>query len=153
MEGIRIGASRPNAASTGGDRRGAAWVGYATAVWCVLFAAPHVWWVFGVSLGLPGGDVERLRGTPWFLAYDLLVVLLAAVGVGVALAAVRPWGGMVPRRPLLGLAWAAAAALSARGLAGLVVDGRADLLWWPTFLVGGVLFALTAWHARGRARR
>jgi hypothetical protein len=38
--------------------------------------------------------------------------------------------------------------LTLRGVAGLVVDGASDLVWWPTFLIGGILFGSVAWLAR-----
>jgi len=127
-------------------RRG--WAGYAAAVWCAVFAAPHVWWALGIPWALPGGEIQALRGNRWFLAYDLLVVLLCVVGAAVALATVRPWGRSVPRRWVLGLGWLGSALLTGRGLAGLVADGRTDLVWWPAFLVGGVLFAAVCWRYR-----
>jgi hypothetical protein len=37
------------------------------------------------------------------------------------------------------MAWAAFALLTLRGAAGLVVDWVRDPLWWPTFLIGGIL--------------
>lgn len=133
-------------AATGAGRRATRWAGYGACAWAVLFAAPHVWWLFGVSAGFPGGGaaLDDALGSSWFVAYDLLVVLLSAVGAIVALATVRPWERLGPPRVRLGLAWGAAGALLARGIAGLVVDGLADAVWWPTFVVGGVLFGLTA---------
>jgi hypothetical protein len=38
--------------------------------------------------------------------------------------------------------------LTLRGVAGLVVDGASDPVWWPMFLIGGVLFGSVAWLAR-----
>jgi hypothetical protein len=35
-----------------------------------------------------------------------------------------------------------------RGIAGMIVDGRSDPLWWPTFTVGGILLVSVAWLAR-----
>lgn len=133
-------------AAPGVRSRSRAWAGYAACAWAALFAAPHVWWVFGIRAAWPGDD-ESYRAAfrnPWFLAYDLLVVVLCAVGAWVALATVRPWSRAAPRRLVLVLAWLGCALLASRGVAGLVADGRADLVWWPTFLVGGVLFGLAA---------
>ena len=75
---------------------------------------------------------------PWFVAYDLLIVALSGVAALVALAAVR-------RQPVaIRLAWVACGVLLARGVTGLVVDGGADLVWTPMFVLGGVLFGATA---------
>jgi hypothetical protein len=38
--------------------------------------------------------------------------------------------------------------LTLRGVAGLIVDGSSDPVWWPIFLTGGVLFGGVAWLAR-----
>ena len=35
-----------------------------------------------------------------------------------------------------------------RGVAGLLVDGTSDPVWWPTFLLGGILLGGVAWLAR-----
>jgi len=45
-------------------------------------------------------------------------------------------------------AWIACGMLSLRGVAGMVVDGSSDLIWWPTFLTGGLLFGAVAWSSR-----
>ena len=132
--------------------RGTVWAGVIACAWTLLFAAPHVWWALGVSAGFPGGDNayrEAWSGT-WFPRYNLVVVLLGTAGLLVILAIVTPLGRAVPRRVLLTLSWLGAAVLTARGVAGLVVDGRSDLVWWPTFLLGGVLYGVTAWsYGRG----
>lgn len=44
-------------------------------------------------------------------------------------------------------AWIACAMLTLRGVTGLVVDGASDPIWWPAFLVGGILFRAVAWLA------
>ena len=44
----------------------------------------------------------------------------------------------------------AAGLLTVRGVAGLIVDGTADPIWWPTFLAGGILFGRVAWLSRTR---
>jgi hypothetical protein len=55
----------------------------------------------------------------------------------------------VPRRWVPhAAAWIACGMLSVRGVAGLIVDGTTDLVWWPTFLLGGILFGAVAWLAR-----
>ena len=135
--------------------RTAVWAGAAAGAWTVLFAAPHVWWLLGVSAGFPGGadDHDAALDSAWFLLYDLFVLVLCAVGVLVALVTAGLLGRSVPRRLPRALAWLAAAVLTARGVAGLVADGRSDLVWWPTFLLGGVLYGLTAWSSTGAGRQ
>ena len=117
------------------------WAGHAAAVWAALFAAPHLWWAFGISTGFPGGSDgwRAARAVPWFVAYDLLIVVLSCAAALVALATVRRWTGATL------LAWGACGLLLSRGIAGLVVDGLSDLVWSPMFVAGGLLFAVTAW--------
>ncbi|MBW3634311.1 MAG: DUF3995 domain-containing protein [Chloroflexi bacterium] len=125
---------------------------YVACAWTLLFAAPHVWWALGVSAGFPGGDTayRAAMSSAWFIRYNLFVVFLCAVGVLVVLALVTPLGRAVPRRVLLTLAWLGAALLTARGVAGLVADGSSDLVWWPAFMLGGVLYGMVAWrHQHG----
>jgi hypothetical protein len=126
------------------------WISYATCAWALAFAAPHTWWALGVSAGFPGGEdgYYLFMSSSWRFAYDLFVVFLSAVGFVVALVLLRP-AQRVPRRWLPHtLAWIACALLSLRGLAGLIVDGGSDLIWWPVFLLGGILYGLVAWLAR-----
>jgi hypothetical protein len=129
---------------------GKVWAGYTALAWTLLFAAPHVWWALGIPAGFPGDDnaYHAAWSGAWFPHYNLFVVFLSAVGFLVILATVTPMGRAVPHRVLLTLAWLGAVLLTARGVAGLVVDGRADLVWWPAFLLGGVLYGVTAWSHR-----
>jgi len=30
----------------------------------------------------------------------------------------------------------------------MVIDGTSDPIWWPTFLIGGILLGSVAWLAR-----
>jgi len=134
----------------------AAWLGYATCVWTVLFAVPHVWWALGYSFAFPGGDVSYrvFVSATWRIVFDWIVVLLCLVGFGIALALVRPWGQMVPQRLLRVGAWVAAGLLTLRGVAGVAVDGLRDVespirpVWTVSFVVGGLLFGALAWRAR-----
>jgi len=143
-----------DAATAAPRPRARAWTAYAACTWALLFAAPHVWWALNVPTGFPGGDSAHAAalGSTWFLLYDLSVVALCAAGAFVALAIAGPLGRAVSRRVLLALAWLAAAVLTARGVAGLLVDGRSDLVWWPTFLLGGLLYGTMAWSYREAPR-
>ncbi len=126
---------------------------YAATAWAVLFAAPHLWWALGVPAGCPGGRAgHELMMTTWRFYFDVAVVGLSVLAAFVALAPIRPWGDAIPRRILRGMSWAAAGILTLRGVAGLIADGVSDLVWWPTFLLGGLLFGATAFMpARGKA--
>ena len=86
--------------------------------------------------------------TTWRYYFDVLVIALSAVAVFVALAPIRTWGAEIPRWIIGTMSWIAFAVLTLRGVAGLIADGSSDPLWWPTFLVGGLLFGATAWLAR-----
>jgi hypothetical protein len=131
------------------DKPPSPWIGFATCAWTAIFAAPHIWWALGSPLAFPGGDANyRLfMSATWRIVYDWVVVFLSLTGFGVALALVRPWGRALPQRPLHAMAWIAFAILTLRGVAGLAVDGLADPIWSPGFLVGGLLFGGVAWRA------
>ena len=135
--------------------RSTRWAGYIVCAWTLLFAAPHVWWALGIPVGFPGGDnaYQAAWSSPWFPHYNLVVVFLSTVGFLVVLALVTSLGRTVPRRLLLTLVWLGAALLLARGVTGLVVDGRSDLIWWSAFLLGGVLYGMTAWRYRRELSR
>jgi hypothetical protein len=114
---------------------------YAASIWSVVFAAPHAWWALGVPAGFPGGQASHeLMMTTWRYYGDVTVILLCLLAVFVALAPVQRWGASIPRRLLRVMAWIASAMLGLRGLAGMIVDGVSDPIWWPTFLAGGILF-------------
>ena len=123
------------------------WVHYAASAWAVLFAAPHIWWALGISAGFPGGEANHrlMMSTLWRYLYDVVVILLSIAAFFVALAPVRSWGRGIPPWVLRTAAWTACGMLSLRGVAGLVVDGASDLVWWPIFLTGGILFGSVAW--------
>jgi len=114
---------------------------YAACAWTVVFAAPHIWWALGVPFGFPGGPESHvLLMTTWRWYYDVLVIFLSGVGVVVTLAPVHAWGEKIPRWMVLTLVSIAFVLLTLRGVAGMVVDGITDPVWWPTFLLGGLLY-------------
>jgi hypothetical protein len=128
------------------------WIHYAACIWAVLFAAPHVWWALGVPAGFPGGRASHeLMMTTWRYYSDVIVIALSVIAVVVALAPIQRWGDRIPRRLTRTMAWVASAMLTLRGVAGLIVDGSSDLVWWPTFLAGGLLFGAIAWISAHRA--
>lgn len=133
-------------AATPGKR----WITYAASAWAALFAAPHVWWALGISAGFPGGEANHrlMMTTPWRYAYDIIVVLLSILAILIARTLQQPPNKVVHRWVSHSAAWIACGLLTLRGVAGLVVDGASDPVWWPTFLVGGILFGAVAWLAR-----
>jgi hypothetical protein len=135
------------------NRHRGRWINYAACLWALLFAAPHVWWALGFPAGFPGGPARgranhQLMMTTWRYYFDVAVIFLSLLAIFVALALIRAWGRIIPRRILRTMAWMASAMLMLRGVAGLLVDGTRDPVWWPTFLVGGILFGSVAWAAR-----
>jgi len=156
----------PRAAPSGG--RAPASAAYAACVVAALYAVVSFYWALGGSAGVDtlGGSLEELArdGDPVVLWLAGTAGLLKVAGAVLALALVRPWGQVVPRRLLLGAAWAGSLVLVLYGalyvvggalvLAGAVdVSGPVDrtALWWHVavwdlwFLVWGVLLGLAAW--------
>jgi hypothetical protein len=84
----------------------------------------------------------------WRYLYDVIVILLCVIALLVSLALLRPPDTVTRRWIPQTAAWIACGMLSARGMAGLVIDGVSDPVWWPTFLVGGISFGTVAWLAR-----
>ena len=141
-------------------------LGYAAAAWAFLFAAVSAYWALGGEFGLEtiAADISRVP-----LASDPAVVwgtaLLKALAGMLALAAVQPWGRLLPRRPLLVSLWSCGALLTLHGLANLIDHGRmvagfrdtpevrseraarCHLFFWaPWWLLGGVMFLALAWR-------
>jgi hypothetical protein len=87
----------------------------------------------------------------WRYLYDIVVIFLSIVGAVVAVTLRGPVHSRFYRVSNV-LAWIAGALLTVRGIAGLVVDGADDPVWWPTFLVGGLLFGAVAQLSRVRGR-
>lgn len=143
---------------------GRAWVGYAAALWALLFAGFHAVWATGWYVGLAETPAATAFAKRWFLIYDLVVAGLMAVGVPVALALFQPWGDRVPRRPLGFLAWTGTGLLALRGGGGVVqslyflATGRpvhfGYYRWDLWFCLGAVLFAYSTgawWRAARRS--
>jgi hypothetical protein len=126
------------------------WIGYAACAWAMLFGAPHLWWALGIPAGFPGGEASyhRFMSSTWRYAYDVVVVALSGAGFLVARELLRAPGRGARWRIARAAAWTASAALTLRGVAGMVVDGAADRVWWPTFLIGGIVFGSLAWLTR-----
>lgn len=155
--------------------RSTAWAAYAACALALLYAVPNFYWALGGTAGLDavGGAIEELARTrdPVGVALGIGAGVLKVAGALLALALVRPWGRAVPRRLLLGAAWAASLVLTAYGgllvavgalvLTGIVSpSGPVDrsalrwhvLLWDLWFLVWGLVLGVAAWQY-GRASR
>lgn len=142
----------------------------AAAAWCVAFGVLSLYWVAGGTLGVDQLAVslqeradERETG---------FVAILAATGVAKLAGAIVPfwlvfrYPSRTVRKVLLFLCWAGGALLTLYGLTDVVTGSiRAArgtmenaiwyaVLWGPTWLLGGVLFLMTAWRfdaERGQA--
>jgi hypothetical protein len=149
--------------------RARAWVAYAACALALLYAVPSFYWALGGTVGLDtvGGAIEELGRSrdPTGVALGIGAGVLKVAGALLALALVRPLGRAIPRRLLLGAAWAASAVLTAYGgllvavgtlvLIGLIspagpVDRTAlrwhVLLWDLWFLLWGLVLGVAAWR-------
>lgn len=124
--------------------------------WALAFAAAHVYWAFGGTVGVPTGAAP-IGSRPAFLGYD---VASAAVFVAAALVARR----LVHQpTPLLSrLTTAGALVALARGLVGLVQDGAAltgghglsvGMAYDVWFLVAGMVFVAAGQATGTRSSR
>jgi hypothetical protein len=135
--------------------------------WCMIFAAISVYWLLGGTVGratlAKAIQEQAAAGDRDFIVTTWVTVALKVAGGLMALATVRPWGGRVPRRLLLTLLTGAGVLLTLYGVAGfiekaLMLSGVIGLpaamgegparwylvLWEPWWILGGVLFLLTA---------
>jgi hypothetical protein len=154
----------------------AAWAGYAACAWAFVFAGLSFYWASG---GTAGGDTigpaiakPVAAGDPGWIALLWVTGLLKVLIGLLALALVRPWGRLVPRRLLLLTAWTACAVMAlyegaaswiqhglmATGIIGIPAGlGETALrwhlvLWDPWWLVGGLLLGIAAWGYQRRYR-
>jgi hypothetical protein len=121
------------------SQRTANWPASAACVAALLYAAVSFYWAFGgtAGIGTLGGRLEELgrNGDPAVLWLAGIAGVLKVAGAVMALALVRPWGRVVPRRVLLGAAWAGAVVLV--GYGGLYVAGGALALGGVVEVAGG----------------
>ena len=110
--------------------KGTAWAAYTAAVVAAVYAVVSFYWALGgtAGVGTLGGRLEELAraGDPAVLWLAGIAGVLKVGGAVLALALVRPWGRVVPRRALLGAAWAGAVVLV--GYGSLYVVGGALVL-------------------------
>jgi uncharacterized membrane protein SirB2 len=89
----------------------------------------------------------------WRYWYDVLVVVLSMLAFIIAFSLRADRTPSRLQRALRIAAWLGGAVLALRGIAGLIVDGRGDPVWWPSFLSGGILLLGVAYLASPGARR
>ena len=156
--------------TTGRERRSSrAWLitlpAQAACVWAVAFAAVHLYWVRGGTVGLPPG-MSVFRNT-LLLAIDIAAIPLCLVAALLALALARVRVRRLPRRLLRIAAWGACAVLLVHSLPTIVgdvmlllglrtaaltpVDRFSMYLYEPWFMVGGLLFGGAAWCDQHRS--
>jgi hypothetical protein len=133
-----------------GTARYRRWLSVAACIWAVLFAAPHTWWALGIPDGFPGGEKSHrlMMSSAWRYIFDVVVIVLSILMFAITVTLLRPPDTVVRRWIPHTAAWIGSGMLLLRGLAGMVVDGARDPIWWPTFLVGGILLGGVAWSAR-----
>lgn len=144
--------------------------GYAAAGWSAAFAALHLFWALGGSVGLAESAGSRLASErpTWFVIgglYGVAVLLVAATGLGVVLA----HGKLAGRQrllPLLAAGVAAVLLLRAAVVEALLIADvdygngavSADQRWWalvlwnPWFLIGGITFCMAAFGVNRPSR-
>jgi hypothetical protein len=145
-------------------------LGYAACLWAILFALNSFYWGMGGRLGVgtlgTGLEDLALAGDPEIIAIVWMTGLLKLIAALFPLALVRRWSGLIPRRLLLLGTWGAGLLFLIYGIINLIQHGlmaaginpvahmigtmRAvywHLFFWdPIWLIGGILFTLTAWY-------
>lgn len=162
------------------------WAAYVTCAWTLDgYGTLKLYWALGgtaltSSAPLPrSGREELVAQTPGTMAGHWISVGLVLLGALAALATVRPWGQVLPRRLLTVPMWITGALMVLRACGALgfgfvgdamVLTGvlhvdppdadiarhlsRVDLLLWsPYFLVWGLLWGATAWATPRRPAR
>jgi hypothetical protein len=93
--------------------RSTAWAAYAAGAWAAVFAALSFYWAAGGTAGAatigPAIAEPVLARDPTWVAILWGTGALKLLGGLLALALVRPWGRLMPRRPLLVVGWGASA--------------------------------------------
>lgn len=127
--------------------------GYMACGWSLAFVVPHVYWAGGGTLLLAGHPMNGV-----LLAVNIIAIPLLFIAGIVALATIQSWGQSIPHRMLAPAVWGVGAVLTVRGTVGIIQQvlsfGRTGpqptlaLFADPWFLLGGVLFSITAWNYR-----
>ncbi|MFC6962771.1 DUF3995 domain-containing protein [Halocatena marina] len=127
--------------------------GYVACGWSLAFVVPHVYWAVGGTAWLAGHPMKGV-----LLAVNIIAIPLLFIAGIVALATTQSWGQSIPHRMLALAVWGVGAVLTVRGTVGIIQQmlsrGRTGpqstltLFADPWFLLGGVLFSITAWNYR-----
>lgn len=149
-------------------------VGYVACAWALIFSAQSFYHAAGGTAGAetigPAIAEPVLAREPLWVAAMWITGGLKVAAALLALALVRPWGRLLPRRLLLMAGWGAVAVMAVyEGAASLVqhalmVAGVIDIpaglgataarwhlaLWDPWWLLGGILFGLATWRYQRR---
>lgn len=113
---------------------------YGAALALTPYLAIKVSWVVGALAGvLPTGD-NGMRTSEW-VALNVTTIVMAGVGIAVALALVRPWGRRIPARLLVACSWIGAGflvPLLPYAVVGLVdIDGGSMPTWEAALIQAG----------------
>lgn len=134
----------------------------------MLFGAISLYWAAGGTIGISTlAQTIQDRTHDQDAGFLLLIAVTGVLKIGaglVALATIQPWRRHVPRRILLVLVWGIGVVYTLYGVAQfidkvLMVTGVRSVpeamgddaviwylvLWEPFWMLGGVLFLLTAW--------
>ncbi len=149
----------------------ATWTALAGCAAALGYGALKLSWAFGGTVGFRDTPPWQTNTGAWgemlpmerFLALEG-TALLAVLAAAILLALVRPWGAVLPRRTVRGLAWLGCLVMGANGLVGTgmvlaeavgLIVSRDDTLAlgvyafvYGCFLVLGAAFGATAWLTR-----
>src|SRR5262249_697663 len=90
------------------------WSAYGAALWSLVFAAFHTVSAMGWYIGLDAETGRQAFQTTWKLVYDIVIAGICVLGVFLALAFVRPWGGRLPSSAINFVGWCATGLLVLR---------------------------------------
>jgi hypothetical protein len=146
------------------------WVAYAASLWAILFALISFYWAAGGMIGIEtlGTGIEDLARTrdSEIIAVTWVTGILKLIAALCPVALVRRWDRFISRRLLLLGTWAAGLIFLVYGIINVVQHGLMAIginpvaqmigimsavywhlfFWDPVWLIGGVLFLLTARH-------
>ncbi|HLZ23124.1 MAG TPA: DUF3995 domain-containing protein [Ktedonobacterales bacterium] len=165
--------SAGSAAADAAPSRSFVWAAYAACAWALVFAALTFYWAAGGTAGAAtiGDTITKpiQERDPGWIALLWAIGALKILGALLPLALVQAWGGRIPRRLLLTVAWGAGILMILYGGANMLEFALMEtgilnipaslgelavrwhlLLWEPWWIVGGVLYVATAWSARRR---
>lgn len=120
--------------------------GYTACVWALIFAAAHIYWAIGGTVGLQGHGMTGL-----LFLINLVAIPLCFIAAIVAVALTESWDQTIPHWMWLTAAWGASTLLVLRGIVGIVQglfsQNHVPLLlmaYDSWFLLGGILFSSVA---------